>query len=200
MNRILGSGILAGALAGLCCAQTETVAIFVDFEQSPSEASVAEMKREVADLLRPSGVVLDWRLLEKNRGTEAFADLAVMRFRGRCRADRDPAIPVEEHGRATLGSTWISEGHILPFGQVQCDQIRRSIAEAGAGPRDSLLGRAMGRVVAHELFHVLAKTTSHARHGLTKSCYTGTELTTKNFSLEEGGRAARSRRRDHRQQ
>ena len=154
------------------------------------------MKREVADLLRPSGVALDWRLLENNRGTEAFADLAVMRFRGRCRTDRDPAFPAQDHGRATLGSTWISEGHVLPFGQVQCDQIRQSITDAGGGPRDSLLGRAMGRVVAHELFHVLAKTASHTRHGLTKSCYTGTELTARNFSLEKGGRAALSRRRD----
>ena len=42
--------------------------------------------------------------------------------------------------------------------------------------RNRRYGRALGRVVAHELYHILANTTDHSRHGLAKALLTVSEL------------------------
>ena len=47
------------------------------------------------------------------------------------------------------------------------------------------LGRALGRVLAHELYHIFANTTKHARAGIAKSCYTAPELLADEFHLTE---------------
>ena len=41
---------------------------------------------------------------------------------------------------------------------------------------DLLLGRALGRVVAHELFHMLSRSNAHAREGLARESLTGQQL------------------------
>ena len=42
--------------------------------------------------------------------------------------------------------------------------------------REELLGRALGRVAAHELYHILVGTTEHARSGLSRPGQSRTEL------------------------
>jgi hypothetical protein len=66
----------------------------------------------------------------------------------------------------------VNHGEVMPYAEIQCDQIRTGLAGVRLGPsqkdRQRALGLALGRVVAHELYHVLAKTTAHAEHGLAK--------------------------------
>jgi hypothetical protein len=50
--------------------------------------------------------------------------------------------------------------------------------------RDFLYGRAMARVVAHELYHVLLKTADHAHAGIARSCFTAEDLLTEHFEFE----------------
>jgi hypothetical protein len=56
---------------------------------------------------------------------------------------------------------------------VRCDAVRDALAylrpEAGAFEKQKALGQAMGRVVAHELYHVLANATAHAARGLAQA-------------------------------
>src|SRR6185436_19151778 len=113
-----------------------------------------------------AGMALDWRLLEENRGDEPADDIAVLRFKGTCQPESTllhvDATPV---GRIVLASTKISDGHVLPFSEVECDQIRGFIEPVGTGTppqRERILGRVLGRVVAHELFHLLARTAKHS--------------------------------------
>ncbi|MFO0281997.1 MAG: hypothetical protein ACK532_08790, partial [Acidobacteriota bacterium] len=58
---------------------------------------------------------------------------------------------------------------ILPFAEVACDRIARAVAGAMWGAErkeaDRLLGRALGRVLAHELYHILGKTHEHNPDG-----------------------------------
>jgi hypothetical protein len=72
-----------------------------------------------------------------------------------------------------LGSTQVAQGRVLPFSEVECDQIRKALAYMHPGSnqleRQNALGLALGRVVAHELYHVLTRTTSHATAGLAKA-------------------------------
>ncbi|MBZ5585739.1 MAG: hypothetical protein LAQ30_26800 [Acidobacteriia bacterium] len=170
--------IAFSAWPALLCAETPPalgVGVFVDFDSAPGSASIQIMKDEVEKLLRPSGISLDWRLTKQNRGTETFPRLVVLQFRGRCRADLLSQPPEDSAtlGEArTLASTRVAAGRVLPYGEVECDEVRQALSYldpgAGAIARQTALGLALGRVVAHELYHILARTTAHAAHGLAK--------------------------------
>lgn len=148
------------------------VGIFMQFDSLPGSASLAAMEREVEEIMKPSGLALDWLLAKDNRGDRPFGGLVFLRFKGSCKADSFQ--PVNAFGSAgdvrALGSTAVSEGRVLPFTEVQCDQVRRALAylrpATGFAERQSALGRALGRVVAHELYHIFARTTGHSAGGL----------------------------------
>ncbi|HLK49464.1 MAG TPA: hypothetical protein VKT49_15085 [Bryobacteraceae bacterium] len=181
MRRLLALAPCAAAFALLTPAQTPEkpisplVGVYIDFDHVPEAVSVETMKRSVEHILKPSGIKLAWRSTTENHGTETFSDLAVLKFQGRCRAEA-PA-PASDFG--TLGETdalaytTVSRGRILPYTKVQCDQIRKALAYvapgAGALQLKQALGLALGRVVAHELYHILAQSASHASEGLTKT-------------------------------
>lgn len=174
-------------------AQTVTapIAIYVSFDGSHSEYGVDAMKREVESLTKPSGFNLHWRSLDGVRVEETFADLMVVKFHGKCNMDGIQLLfnelgPEGEGG--ALGSTKTSNGQVLPFSELECDRIRRSIAPLAVGysreDREALLGRAMGRVLAHELFHVFANTDKHGYDGVTKTSYSRKDLVAEGFEFD----------------
>jgi hypothetical protein len=87
-----------------------------------------------------------------------------------------------------LGFTRTSNGQVLPFSELECGHIRRSIAPLAVGystkDRESLLGRAMGRVLAHELFHIFANTEKHGQQGVTKTSYNRKDLVAEGFEFD----------------
>jgi hypothetical protein len=166
----------APLLASLCAllaphAFSQTVGVFLDFDNVPGKAPIEAMKKEVDALLKSSGVSLDWRMAGENRGKESFDGLVVLKFRGLCRAEASQ--PDSAPQTQALGTTLVDQGRVLPFSEVQCDAVRQALGylrpEANQGEKQRALGLALGRVVAHELYHVLARTTPHAAHGLAKA-------------------------------
>jgi hypothetical protein len=142
------------------------------------------MKQEAESLLKASGIDLKWRMLDGSRATKPSQGLVVMRFHGHCKVEAWPQ-PGEEQapvGTHTLGFTHVSGGHVLPFSEIECDQIRQALAylapDSTPGERQKAFGLAMGRVVAHELYHILARTTSHAEEGLAKATESLRDLVT----------------------
>ena len=49
--------------------------------------------------------------------------------------------------------------------------------------RQAVLGRALARVIAHEIYHILAETTDHADTGIAKAQMTFKDLTADGFDL-----------------
>ncbi len=151
------------------------IGVYMNFDHVPEGVSVQVMERAVENILKPSGVQLVWRLTKENAGREAFAGLAVLNFKGLCQV-RAPR-PVSGFGSLgetlALASTEEVSGHILPYTDVECDEVRKSLAHVGPGARlperQQALGLALGRVVAHELYHILANTAAHASEGLGKA-------------------------------
>ncbi|SRR5579883_199546 len=151
------------------------VGVYLDFESAPEAASVNVMEHAVESLLSPAGIHVAWRSVRENSGRETFSELAVLKFKGRCQV-RAPQ-PANDFG--TLGEvnplafTAASSGHVLPYTEVECDQVRKALAyiSPGAGllARQQALGLALGRVVAHELYHILGNTAAHAEEGLAKA-------------------------------
>ncbi len=87
-----------------------------------------------------------------------------------------PPLPSEP---VALASTHLSGGHIIPFADVECDRIRSSLrsAHAESGNTGNLLfGRAMGRVLAHELHHIIDRTRAHTPHGITRKSLSPRDL------------------------
>ncbi len=181
---------LAVTIAFTCIAQAASapsIAIFVDFENQPSVASVTEMKMEVAAILEPAGLSLNWRSLNDRGAGESFPDLVVLKFRGSCQV-RNPSMD-SELGPAvegqSLASTMVSDGHVLPFTDVKCNEVRRFLApellRIASPKRDAIYGKALGRVVAHELYHILAETEVHGTDGVARSSHTRRDLTAEQF-------------------
>ena len=178
MPRVLLSVVVAALVAAPLAGQalTPAVAVFMDFDSKPGAVPLAVMEKEAGSLLKAFGVALDWRLLRQNHGDRTFADLVVLKFKGSCRVDTW-TLSGSDFGSLgetrALGATAVEHGRVLPYTVVECDQVRRALAYlrpgAGATERQNALGLALGRVVAHELYHVLARTTNHAREGLAKA-------------------------------
>ena len=149
-------------------AWSQNIGVFLQFDSVPSRAAVEVMKREVDALLRPAGVSVNWRMAAENRGNESFPNLVLLNFQGKCRADAWSG--AARGAAATLGATRVANGRVLPFTEVRCDAVKQALSylrpETGMVERQKALGLAMGRVVAHELYHVLANATSHAARGL----------------------------------
>jgi hypothetical protein len=153
------------------------VTLVLQFDQGYSTQSLAVMEREVASIVSESGIKVDWRMRDDVRASDSFDSLVVVRFRGAC--NMDPAPPLGDE-RGYYAFTYVSEGAVMPFSEVECDKISNSIRPAMSKRQwrepDSILGRAMGRVLAHELFHMLTKTQHHAGEGVTRSALSPAQL------------------------
>jgi hypothetical protein len=164
----------------------DIVAVVMDFEQTFSDVSLTSMEHELEGIMNSCNLQMAFRILDPSASQEAFPSLVVARFRGDCRGGEHTW-----HGKThTLGLTHVSDGQILPFSEVDCDKIRSMV-----GPElerhnrlhtEQLFGRALGRVLAHELYHILAKTTQHAGKGVAKSTLSVSELLSGKLRFERG--------------
>jgi hypothetical protein len=158
-------------------APSSPVAILFRFDGSTSEAGFQEMRRQLQVLMGPSNVQPIWRNRASLTASDSFDRLVVVDFHGQCRMEASHALSNEEQ---PLGWTHVADGKILPFADVQCDRVRASLYSALSGRRnqhsDLALGRALALVLAHELYHILARTTSHAQGGIAKRALSGAEL------------------------
>jgi hypothetical protein len=163
-----------------------TVGVILQFDNNnPGTAPIRAMEHEVEQLLKGSGVAVDWRLPNQEHGDEQASKWIVVKFKGKCRVeafgDIDPE-PVPT-GERTLATTKLEKGHVLPFSQVQCNEVRSALAYlrpwADGRERQNAMGMALGRVIAHELYHILARTTTHAAHGLAQASQSLKDLVAK---------------------
>ncbi len=166
-------------------AERVQVGVYLDFEQSPSLIAADAMRAEATGDLRQLGFEIVWRLVSENRGTEAFENLVVVRMSGMCACG---GFLQQTREILILGSTAVTDGRVLPYSQVRCDDLRRvlpNVEFSSDRPHaNAALGRAMGRVLAHELYHVLKGTTHHAATGIAKAVQSTDDLTSDEFSFE----------------
>jgi hypothetical protein len=140
-----------------------------------SKVAIREMAREAAHILKDSGVSLRWHLGIPLQSIDGL--LVVVKLLGHCDMDGSQVFLVP----GPLGWAHESNGTILPFTDLACDNLRGAVQSAIAGGNqlggNVLLGRAMGRVLAHELYHIVADTSYHGHAGVAQSALTPRELT-----------------------
>jgi hypothetical protein len=162
------------------------IGIFLDFDREPSPAAIQDMENEVGNLLAETGARFSWLMLHKDARPQTFDDLAVLRFLGNCHMPKLGLLPAG--GTLTLGSTQVTSGHVTPYSSVQCDEITATIAsllESVSEPdRQIAFRRALGRVVAHELYHILARTIRHTPAGISRGLQSPIDLIKEHFQLD----------------
>jgi hypothetical protein len=163
------------------------VALYTHFEQQPPEGVVEALHEELESIMSPMGMTFEWRSLDGVRGNELSVELAVLTFKGRC--DIAGLSPHIVSNPGALGWTHVSDGAILPFSDVDCDRIRtfiqKELLSVRAPDREESYGRALGRVVAHELYHIFTNTGKHGSCGVGKAAFTIQELLSDEFQFEE---------------
>jgi|SRR5579863_2531519 len=166
---------LMAIVASACTAfATARVTLILQFEAQHSESSVNEMKRELQNLMQSSGIELNWRSLDEVSASDSFPSVVVVTFHGTC-AMRPLAPPLPGEP-AALAYTHISDGTVIPFADVECDRIRRTLTSTPGARSELLFGRALGRVLGHELHHILERTRRHTAHGLSRKSLSARDL------------------------
>jgi hypothetical protein len=160
------------------------ITVVMDVRDSYSRTTFREMQREASQILGASGLQVAWLRRSEISGG-AFANVVLVTFRGSCMFT--PAPPIYDE-LGPLAITRSANGSAQPFGEVNCDRVVNSIRPAMFGADyaqgDVLLGRALGRVVVHELVHMLTKSDRHANDGVQRAALSGRELIAKSLPLD----------------
>jgi hypothetical protein len=156
--------------------------------------SIKTFRRELDALMRSAGYRLEWREAGSHPEAES-AFVTVVELRGICQPASDLAArTVSPASEFSLGSTAVSDGQVLPFSWVNCEALTRVLAPALVAQhparRDYLYGRAIARVVAHELYHVLTNQREHSATGLAKARFSVDELMANRFEFGSEASAA----------
>jgi len=150
------------------------VTLILQFEAQHSEPSVNEMKRELQNLMRPSGVELSWRSLDEISSKDSFPSVVVVTFHGTCQTK--PIAPPLPTDPVALAYAHVSNGTVIPFADVECDRVRSSLTSTPGARSDLLFGRALGRVLAHELHHIIGQTRAHTQQGVSRKSLSARDL------------------------
>jgi hypothetical protein len=190
--RIFGLVGLPGLPALLCaCACTalsspsaSAIAIYYSLDTRPAPAVWTSMQSELARIFDPASVSFTWRQLD-GRGGEAESELVVVRFRGACTTDHWQAAGrgLSAQGGYSLADSDISNGQVLPFADVDCNALRSYLAGERFADPSASLGKAMARVLSHEIYHILTDSTAHAHSGIARAAHSRAELTASTFAF-----------------
>ncbi|HYR89836.1 MAG TPA: hypothetical protein VE422_37530 [Terriglobia bacterium] len=168
-NRMLG--LYAGRADGLDAASVETV------------------RSELQSLLRPAGFDLIWRDSAQRKSGEDFDFVVVSSFDGSCSTDdlstSSSALALNS---VILADTSVSGSRVLPFFRVDCAQLIRMLAPSlkplSPAVRQIVVQRALARLMAHEIYHIVAQTTGHQSSGIAKASFSIRDLTADRFEFD----------------
>jgi hypothetical protein len=185
--KVLVLGLLLAALpaAGGSRVYELPVALYTTFQQPAPAAVVDSMHAELGLILAPSGMRFEWRSLDNVSGSDVSSELAVLTFKGRCDVE---GLTFRAASVGALGWTHVTDGVILPFADIDCDRIRlflqSELVYFSTPEREVAFGRALARVVAHELYHIFVRTAEHGSAGICKSAFSVQELLAGDFQIK----------------
>ena len=182
---------LAFAIAWACvclASQPLPIGIFLDFANQPEAALVDLMKSEIREILAPAQLRLSFQRLGESGASQPFRKIVVIRFQGSCHTQADSGnIQLDEPGildSPALGRTNVASGRILPYVKIFCNEVRAFVPAVSSISYARMYGRALGRVVAHELYHALLSTRAHSKTGVAQSAQTAHDLTREKLALD----------------
>jgi hypothetical protein len=181
----------SGLLVSFACANGEsihtsqTLAILFQFERPYANRALVETQRELNVLTQGASVRWEWYERGSTKAKSSFPNILVLDFLGDCDPRSATALTGPVDG--WLARMHVSDGVVLPFGEVNCDLVRAVLSD-GAEKRwtnDKAFGRALARVLAHELFHFITNSTEHLERGLTKPSFSRKDLVVDGLKLDQ---------------
>jgi hypothetical protein len=187
------------ALVGLLCVSTalleaephaKKLVIFLASDTAITPSVSSEIKQEVGHLMQSASIHVEWRDPAVDRGGMENDYLVVIRMRGSCHSP-EPSTRFEHavSGTFPLASSAVADGVILPFGDVDCAALNSflgpSLWKESDRVRDFEYARAVARLMAHELYHIVGQTSVHAHTGVAKPEFTVAELLGDRFEFNE---------------
>ena len=171
------------SLSETLVSRTGAVNVYLRPSSNISPVVTRWMEEESGLLMRSAGYQVHW-LDPLERPDAPGTSLIVIELNGTCG-------PGERTGGAAdvdrLAYTVVDQGKILPFVSVDCTALQKTLAsDLGREPRarrDVLYGRAMGRLVAHELYHIESQTREHSKHGVAEAAVSSRELVAERFEF-----------------
>ena len=181
---------LRSAEAASLLPHEKKLVIFLTSDVSLSPAASSEMKQELSHLLRPAAIRVEWQDPSVDRSAQENDYSAFVRLRGSCRPT-EPSARFEHalSGPFTLASSAVSDGVVLPLGDVECAALNAflgpSLWKEPRPVQESVYARAVARLMAHELYHVIGQTHDHAHSGVAEPSFTVAELLSDHFEFAE---------------
>jgi hypothetical protein len=163
-------------------------------ESNGLDASAAQAaQQELQRLLTPTGIDMVWRTPEARKSGEQFDRVVVISFDGLCsEAGANAAVPLKKplDSQISLADSSVSNGSVLPFFRVDCGYLVQMLATAlrpmTAEHRSAAIGRALARVMAHEIYHIVGETTAHQARGVAKESFSVQDLIGETFDFDMG--------------
>jgi hypothetical protein len=175
----------AGRAATSAPAWTSVDVYLKDSNNAPASV-IAVMMQELDHQMERAGFRVVWRSARQAQPKAGSENLVVAELRGNCEAPSAPvAAPLSES--LPLASSPVVDGRILPFPWVDCSTLNRflgtALADDPEGVRNFLYGRAIGRLLAHEFYHILAHISVHMDAGVAKARFSTLDLLASHFEL-----------------
>ena len=169
------------------------ITVLVDFTDVRSATSLHALKSELQNILSDSHFQLDVQLKSDFPDTPVSGDLVLFKMKGHCTMNALPVGALSDE-RGPLAMTYSVNGELLPFGEVQCDRVRtalqRIVGKSNPQAHQTEYGAALARVMAHEIYHMLARSATHTKEGLTKEALSPGELSRGTPRLPRAAQAA----------
>ncbi len=175
--------------SSVCCLAAEhEVGVYLRTDGGVSQSVLSSLKTEMDTVLNQAGFRLKW-WTRKSPGPIEAEDLIVVDLRGSCDVPQKLTIhqrsllPMELASTSTVGSD------VLPFSSLDCstfnELMNAPLWRADKDYREFLYGRALGRVLSHEFYHVLVRTHKHTSKGVAKKAHSATDLLSSTFTFDE---------------
>jgi hypothetical protein len=167
-------------------AQTQTLAVYSRSAPPLDSLTQHSLNQELMRLLSPADIQVVWR--NQNRElSEESGRLVVGSFDGDCSVENLPSYASPLAKAATLAESSMSDGRVIPYFTVDCARMVRTLAPTlqhlSVPFRSAVLGRALARVIAHEIYHIVAETVDHEKSGLSKAQLSLTDLIETKFEF-----------------
>ena len=168
-------------------AQTRTLAVYPGNGVGLDSLTAHHMELELKRLLSPASITIQLRTARAGAEPQLESGpLVTASFRGVCAAEYHQQFSGAMQTQS-IADTSISNDRILPYFTVDCGRLVRTLhpmlQPLSVPLRSSMLGRAIGRVFAHEIYHILAQTQDHDTAGVAKEQLSLEDLTADHFSL-----------------
>ncbi len=157
------------------------------YDQWPDTSAMDAMQRETAELFTGAGVTFSWQQNPRQSFIQD-ADLAIsVRFHGKCRLEPGEIVLPSDGPMAFIAA---QDGEIRPTIDVDCDRTAAMVWQTRGTLSFPLVsrafGRALGRVMAHELYHYLTQSPDHTHSELFRRAMTSSDLTRPQARFEAG--------------